>query len=365
MSFYDYGFITRKSDAKEPSRKIKIYFSNGYYQSSDDGDITTVNSYNGFDYVREIQTVNSTRNADIIDIRPRVSDYTVSSTNLRSPLEFYGRTFTSSGNSAANILSSNESIVTNFSFYLGRIDRVYLTKDGKFQIKYGTPSEKPEKPVSVDDALEIASISLPPYLYNISQASLTFLEHKRYRMVDIKQLENRIKTLEYYTALSLLETNTSNLFIPDSTGINRFKSGFFVDNFTSLLAQENSTIFKNSIDIKNKELRPQHYTDSIDLIQGPVTNVDPNRDLAFAAPEGTNIKKTGDVVTLNYSEVEWLKQTFATRSESVTPFLVSFWQGSVELTPASDTWVDTVRVEAKIINTEGNSEFFLFKYSSA
>jgi hypothetical protein len=173
-------------------------------------------------------------------------------------------------------------------------------------------------------------------------------------MVDIKQLENRIKTLEYYTALSLLETNTSNLFIPDSTGINRFKSGFFVDNFTSLLAQENSTIFKNSIDIKNKELRPQHYTDSIDLIQGPVTNVDPNRDLAFAAPEGTNIKKTGDVVTLNYSEVEWLKQTFATRSESVTPFLVSFWQGSVELTPASDTWVDTVRVEAKIINTEGN-----------
>jgi len=353
VSFYDYGSIKRKADAKEPNRKIKVYFSNGYYQSSDDGDITTVESYNGFDYIKEIQTVSSTRNTDIIDIRPRVSDYTVSQ-NLRSPLEFYGRTFTSSGNSAANILASNESIVTNFSFYLGRIDRVYLTKDGKFQIKYGTPSEKPEKPVSIDDALEIASISLPPYLYSTSQASLTFLEHKRYRMVDIKQLENRIKTLEYYTALSLLETNTSNLFIPDSTGLNRFKSGFFVDNFTSLLAQENRVEFKNSIDIKNKELRPQHYTDSIDLIQGPVTNIDPNRDLAFTDPEGTNIKKTGDIVTLNYSEIEWLKQTFATRSESVTPFLVSFWQGSVELTPASDTWVDTVRLEAKIINTEGN-----------
>jgi len=353
-SFYDYGFITRKSDSKEPSRKIVIYFSNGYYQSSDDGDVTTINSYREFDYIREIQTVNSIRNADIIDIRPRVSTYTVSSTNSRSPLEFHGRTFTASGNSAANILASNESIVTNFSFYLGRIDRIYLTKDGKFQIKYGTPSEKPEKPVSVDDALEVASISLPPYLYSISQASLTFLEHKRYRMVDIKQLETRIKTLEYYTALSLLEINTSNFFVPDSTGLNRFKSGFFVDNFTSLLAQENSVPFKNSIDITNKELRPQHYTDSIDLIQGPVTNVNPNRDLAFAAPEGSNIKKTGDIVTLNYSEIEWLKQTFATRSESVTPFLVSFWQGSIELTPASDTWVDTVRLESKIINTEGN-----------
>jgi hypothetical protein len=52
--------------------------------------------------------------------------------------------------------------------------------------------------------------------------------------------------------------------------------------------------------------------------------------------------------------VEWLKQSFATRSESVTPFLISFWQGTLELTPASDTWVDTVRLEAKIIETEGN-----------
>jgi len=352
-SFYDYGVINRKSGFKEASRKLKIYFSNGYYQSTDDGDITTVESYSGFDYIREIQTVNSTRNTDIIDIRPRVSPYTTLESSP-SPLEFYGRTFNSSGNSAANILASNESIITNFSFYLGRIDRVYLTKDGKFQVKYGTPSEKPEKPVSVDDALEIASISLPPYLYDVSQSSITFLEHKRYRMVDIKQLENRIRTLEYYTSLSLLETNTSNLFVPDASGLNRFKSGFFVDNFTSLLAQENSFEFKNSIDIKNKELRPQHYTDSIDLIAGPVTNVDPNRDLAFATPEGTNIKKTGDTITLNYSEVEWLKQTFATRAESVTPFLVSFWQGSVELSPASDTWVDTVRLEAKIINTEGN-----------
>jgi hypothetical protein len=237
---------------------------------------------------------------------------------------------------------------------LGRIDRVYLTRDGKFQVKYGTPSEKPEKSVSVDDSLEIAQVSLPPYLYNVSQASLTFLDHKRYRMVDIKNLENRIKSLEYYTALSLLETNTTNLFVPDASGLNRFKSGFFVDNFTSLLAQEEGIEFKNSIDIKNKELRPQHHTDSIDLIVGPVENVDPNRDLAFASPEGTNIVKNGDVVTLNYSEVEWLKQTFATRSESVTPFLVSFWQGSMELTPASDTWVDTVRLEAKIIQTEGN-----------
>jgi len=352
-SFYDYGFITKKQNADAPSKKIIIYFSNGFYDSADDGDITTVNSYSTFDYSSEIKTINGVANSDIIDIRPRVSSYIVSE-NARSPLEFLGRTFNASGNSAANILASDESIITNFSFYLGRIDRIYLTRNGEFQVKYGTPDENPEMPVSVDDALEIASITLPPYLYTTQTASIRFLEHKRYRMVDIKQLENRIKSLEYYTTLSLLETNTTSLFVSDSNGLNRFKSGFFVDNFTSTSTQENAVEVKNSIDIQQKELRPKHYTTSVDLIFGPVVNVDPTADKAFSSVQGTNITKTGDIITLDYEEVEWLRQTFATRSESVTPFIVSFWKGILELLPATDTWVDTVRLEAKIIDVEGN-----------
>ena len=53
-------------------------------------------------------------------------------------------------------------------------------------------------------------------------------------------------------------------------------------------------------------------------------------------------------------QVVWLAQAFATRFENVAPFLISFWQGTMELTPATDTWVDQSRLEAKIINTEGN-----------
>jgi hypothetical protein len=352
-NFYDYGFITRKQNADEPNKKLKIYFSSGFYDSSDDGDITTVNSYGTFNYGSEIQSINNRRSSDIIDIRPRVSPYNVLE-NSRSPFEFYGRLFNASGNSASNVLASNESILVDYSFYLGRIDRIYLTKDGKFQVKYGTPAENPQKPVSVDDSLELASINLPPYLYSTSDATIQFLDHKRYRMVDIKQLENRIKNLEYYTSLSLLETNTANLFISDSSGLNRFKSGFFVDNFTSTLTQENSIEIKNSIDITNKELRPKHYTNSIDLIFGPVENIDPTEDLAFSSIEGINVRKSGDIVTLDYAEIEWLSQRFGTRAEIVTPFLVNFWKGSIELTPASDTWIDTVRLESRVIDVEGN-----------
>ena len=353
-TFYDYGSIRRKSDSSEPTRKLRVYYKSASYDSTDDGDITTVASYDNFDYSSEIGIVGDSGNSDIIDIRPRVSSIATVSEGDRSPLEFLGRVFTGSGDSAQNILASDENLFIDFSYYLGRVDRVFLTKDGKFQVKYGVPSDRPEPPDVVDDAIEICEITLPPYLYNVVQASLKFNTHKRYRMQDIYKLEDRIKNLEYYTSLSMLETNTANLFVADADGLNRFKSGFFVDNFTSFKPQEENLPIKNSIDAEKKEFRPTHYTNSVDLIQGPVVNNDTTADLNFATIEGNNVRKQSDVITLDYAEVEWLKQSFATRTESVTPFLISFWKGSMELTPASDTWVDTARMRAKIIDVEGD-----------
>ena len=44
-TFYDYGRIRRKADSSAPTRQLKIYFMNASFSSTDDGDITTVNSY--------------------------------------------------------------------------------------------------------------------------------------------------------------------------------------------------------------------------------------------------------------------------------------------------------------------------------
>ena len=353
-TFYDYGIIKRKPDSDAPSKKIKVYFQSGSYDSGDNGDITTINSYDQFKYGFNIPRVDTHSCADIIDIRPRVVPISSVAEGDRSPLEFLGRSFTGSGDSAPSILASDESIVMDFSFYLPRIDRIFLNKEGRFQVKYGDPAEDPKKPVPVDDAIEIASVGLPAFLYTTKDAALQFLNHRRYTMTDIKKLDTRIKNLEYYTTLSLLETNTANFFVPDQDGANRFKSGFFVDNFTGFQPQENKIKINNSIDRKRKELRPRHYTNSVDCIFGPVVGNDPNDDLQFSTIEGVNVRKQEDVITLDYGEVEWIKQNFATRSESVTPFLISFWQGTMELNPASDTWVDTARLDAKIIQTEGN-----------
>ena len=119
----------------------------------------------------------------------------------------------------------------------GRIDKIYLSKDNTIQVRQGEPSENPVPPEPIENALEVATAFIPPYLCNAESVALTLTQHKRYQMRDIARLEDRIKNLEYYTTLSLLEKDTSTLTIKDANGIDRFKSGLFVDNFKTTTFQ--------------------------------------------------------------------------------------------------------------------------------
>ena len=78
LTIYDFGFIQRISDKTAPTKKLKVYFTNGYFESTDEGDITIKNSYNDFNYSQDVQSIDEIRNTDLIDIRPRVSNYSVS-----------------------------------------------------------------------------------------------------------------------------------------------------------------------------------------------------------------------------------------------------------------------------------------------
>ena len=360
LTYYDYSYILRKQGVVSPTRSLKVVYSKGYYEASDTGDITTVNSYEGFNYGTEIQSIRQYRNSDIIDARPRVNDYTVAA-DAASPFEFAGRSFTDDKHSAKYVFASDESETLSYNYYLPRLDRIYLTKDGIFQVKLGESSDNPKLPGEVNDAMNVANIALPPYLYDTQNAQITFVNHKRYQMTDIYKLENRIKNLEYYTTLSLLENNTANLFIPDSQGQNRFKSGFFIDNFSAVGVQDVSVGVKNSIDLQNGRLRPSHYTTAVDLelgsdaIAGLGTTTNTNADLSFLSNiTGTNIKRTGEVLSLDYEEVEWLNQPFATRVENVTPYLVKNYEGSIDLTPSVDVWIDVNRMELRDVEMEGS-----------
>ena len=146
------------------------------------------------------------------------------------------RQFNAGTSSSSHVVAKDKSFNLSYNYYLGRIDKLFLSKEGIFTLSQGVPSDWPKLPNTIDNALEVATIlALPPYLYQTSDAQMTLAKHKRYRMKDINQIENRLKNIEYYTSLSLLEVETSSMSLRDpQTNLDRFKSGFFVDNFKSV-----------------------------------------------------------------------------------------------------------------------------------
>ena len=349
--YLDFSRIIRKPNTNQPTRKIKIIYNNYTINSSDNGDFVGVNSYDRDYYDQYISSVNGIRVTDLLDCRPRVSQY--SSFNY-SPFEFQSRIFSGTNNSSTDIFAKNKNINLSYDYYLPRIDRIFLDKDGAFIINKGIPSLTPKVPNGLDSSLEIGTVYLPAYLFDVSNVKITLNTHKRYRMQDISSLDNRLSNVEYYTSLSLLETDTQNLSIRDkTTQLDRFKCGFFVDNFKSYNGGDVSNrLYKSSIDTNRGELKPQPYTTSVDLLLGSEsiigigTTTNLNADLRFVNDLGSpNIVRVGDVVCLKYSDVEYVKNRYATRTENVNPFNVVNWIGSIQLNPSSDTWIDTKRTE--------------------
>lgn len=354
----DYSRLVRKPNSKNPKGQLRIIFESAEYGNSEGGDITTINSYQQFDYCDLFNIKNNDRVSDVIDIRPRVSKFDLTSSTY-SPFEFSSRIFSDSSNSSKNIMTSDESIILTYSYYLPRIDKIYLNINSEFQLIKGIPSENPLPPIAIEDSLEVATAILPPYICNIEDVIIKLNSYKRYRMQDIQLLENRISNLEYYTALSNLEVKTESLTIPDENGLPRFKSGIYVDNFSTTKSQLKSSRVTNSIDPLNLELRPSHFTTEIDLLLGSKSLLGIGTTAGAVVDSGfiddiigSNIKRTGQLLTLDYGEVVEVDQKFATRVENVTPYLVISYTGTIELFPSSDIWIDQTRLEARTIESD-------------
>ena len=338
-SYLDFSRIIRKPSTESPKRKITIVYNYYSIESSDDGTFVAVNSYdlNRYD---EIPLVDGIGCSDVLDFRPRVSNYNTSSDI--SPFEFRSRLFESNNGSSKNIVAKDSSIILSYNYYLPRIDKLFLSKYGTFNLLKGIPSLTSKLPETLDYSLEVANLYLPPYVYNVNDIKVTTNTHKRYTMKDISRLDDRISNVEYYTALSLLEVDTQNLTITDpSTNLNRFKSGFFVDNFSSYGGGDiTNQVYRASVDANSNTLRPQSYTSYIDL------DVD--------STENINVKRVGDVICLNYNDVVYTQNKFATRVENINPFNVINWIGNIQLKPSTDTWIEPKIVSKQEDTVEGN-----------
>ena len=80
------------------------------------------------------------------------------------------------------------------------------------------------------------------------------------------------------------------------------------------------------------------------------TTADPTIDTSAVTDiDGQNVRKTGELITLDYTETELIKQVYASRVENVNPFLIVYYAGDMKLNPDSDVWVDTKFLDANVI----------------
>ena len=239
----------------------------------------------------------------------------------------------------------SSSIYIDYSYYLARRDVVIANTNKAFSVIQGTPAIFPVTPQVPESVMGLAELYIPPYPsisgsygrilgrtdISVQSKKTTF---ERHTMRDIGVLKERINNLEYYTTLSLLEKNVKDMMIPDENGLDRFKNGYFVDNFEdhSLGATYNND-YRISVDGREQCIRPYFDVDSFKY--------------QYLPNQSSNVKITKSMITLPYTEVPFIEQLKATSYRNIEQSVFRYI-GNITLDPDTDIWVDSSTVDKTI-----------------
>ena len=322
-AFYDHGTITNLTGAAK-GNVVAIF---DHFTHSGGAGFFTVGSY-PINY-SNIPTFTSPQYGttyslrDVIDFRPRRSDGVNSTTfsNYQLP-------------------SPYSNIYVDYSYYLGRKDKVVLYPTGVFKTIRGVSSyNNPIAPADIPGALTLFTLEFPPYTFSSKTVINTPSNLKRYTMRDIGTLDKRISNLEYYTSLSLLEKEVTGSDITDATNeAILFKNGFLVDSFRGhSVGDVANPDYSVAVEFTDQYARPLFSSDVVNYYTVPTQG-------AFkltAGKQNNSLFLKNNLVTFSYNEVPLIFQNVATEIINVNPFEVSNFVGHAQLFPSSDVWYDT------------------------
>jgi hypothetical protein len=362
-----------------------------------------------------------------IDTRPRIQDTANNVTSLTNisinPAE--GSTIIAPAG-GLKFMAPNETANFDLDFYLGRRDIITMDAAGAIKITSGTPDINPVYPNEPDGHLPLAQLYVTPYpslsTYVGQTSKRTDLACKviptrieRFTMRDIGRIKDRLDRVEYYTRLSLLENEATNLKFATSTGVDRFKNGVIVDNFNGHnIGNPNDPNYKVSIDRARGELRPPFTLNNIDLdyksanssnvIIGPrdtritvggtdiftvgetvtagaatgkvvyqvgrrvyLESVSGTFAVSATATGGTSSSSgtisavytppAGKLASITYAHRKVINQKYASTTRNAAGL---FWKflGQITLTPNSDYWCETVQAPDLVINQDNTNDNF-------
>ena len=340
-NFYENGRIIKNQStpAVDTGKDLVITFD---YYNHGDGDYFSVDSYPTADYAT-IGSFNSSKGVlqlrDCIDFRPRKAE-----SGATTGQEFS----TGSGFKISRAPKPSHIFESDISYYLPRIDKLILKRDGTYEVIKGVSSENPQPPEDREDSITLYQVKLKPYVFDTNDVVPQITENKRYTMKDIAKLDKRIKNLEYYTSLSLLEQSASDAFMLDSNNNTRFKNGILVDSFRGhnvINNQHPDTLGgKCAIDKVAGTLRAKCNSKNVNMVTSATTT--------------NTAVKNSSIWTLPYSQVNHTVQPYASVAINVNPYNIFEWGGSLKLSPESDEWKETdVRPDVIIDETGAYDQF--------
>ena len=334
-SYYGHGKIRIKPTSNYVlSGNITVTYN---YFTHTTGDFFTIDSYdlaNDIDY-EDIPSFGGIELRSAVDFRPRMGDHaTIDTFNL----------LTNPGGTNAMIgvcPTPNTQFKTDIQFYLPRRDLVYIDKTGFIGVTQGISSLTPLLPEPPKDSMVLYHLTIPAYTLTPDEVGIKFIDNKRYTMRDIGKIEKRVQNLEYYTTLSLLETEANALQVLNpATGVLRFKAGFLVDSFKSTaVGRTNSSEYKAGIDPATGSLRPLFSEGNANLLYDSNTT-------------NSTTKLTQSLITLPYTHTPLITQKQSSGEINVNPYSVHNWTGRIEIDPHSDEWKDIDRRPQVIINND-------------
>ena len=336
---YDHGSINRKS---APQTVIKVLPVYSYFTHSGLGYISPESypiDYGTIPTYKSKVTGKVVSLVDCIDFRPRRVDdtttYSLASHQIPTTNNF-------------------QNVIADITYYLGRIDKIVLTRDGLFKSIQGIPDVKPQPPVNQNDAITLYVLNFSPYTYRETDVSLQIIPHKRYTMKDISNLDTRLTNMEYYTSLNFLEGQVNSQVVVDNNGNTQFKNGFIVDSFSgSGVGDVGNNEYRASIDYTNKLARPLYLSENVKLnYQRNSSNTILSGNTLFSS-----------LITVPYTSEVFVNQPIASGSIKVNPFDVVAYVGELKLSPQSDVWFDVNTAPAVIVNTNGENDNYV-AYSS-
>jgi hypothetical protein len=279
---------------------------------------------------------------------------------------------TGDATSGLNVPAYGKNLEADYTRYLPRKDLILITPDNVLKVKEGVSSQSPQTPLWPDNAMVLSVLNIPPYpslssdqldsFYPINQNSKNLIRdtstaisgsivsNRRYTGT----LDQRITNLEYYTQLTLLEKAAKDLSVTDANGLDRFKNGIFVDPFSDFsLGDVSSTEYSIAIDSAKGVARPR--------IIREVFNIN------FNSSSSINTRKTGRLITIDYVEVPFIQQYYATKYRSSA--LVAYaWNGTLLLIPPFDNNSDihnTGSINITIDNTKPWKDFAASPFGSS